>query len=203
MDARGRNAAQITDTTLNLQFPDYDPTGTRVYCRIESDAFNGIVSVNLGDGAISQVANFGTRPVFNFDVSLDGTKGAVSAALDDDIFSIYVFATSGPLGTERLTTDSTDSPRWSPDGTRLAFLATDGVTKDLTISNADGTDRTIIHSGSLGYLDWSPDGTRLLFTAPIAQDSNLFIINDDGTGLTQITDYSGRNMNGRWSPVQP
>ncbi|MFN8060811.1 MAG: S9 family peptidase [Vicinamibacterales bacterium] len=76
---------------------------------------------------------------------------------------------SSRLGTDR---ESASAPRWSRDGTRLAFLGQSGERYGLLVSNADGSDFRFVApvSGtnhplpSAGErLSWSPDGTRIAF----------------------------------------
>src|SRR2546430_12368545 len=63
----------------------------------------------------------------------------------------------------RLTRDADDTrPRWSPDGTRLAF----GHAGRLWVMNADGTGRRAVATGATGGAGWSPDGRWLAFAAP-------------------------------------
>lgn len=78
----------------------------------------------------------------------------------------YYICTMNPDGTgvRRLTKKpgSYDSPRWSPDGTKIAYVNT----SQLWIMNADGTSPELIHGGVMfGGLSWSPDGKRIVFTA--------------------------------------
>lgn len=61
------------------------------------------------------------------------------------------------------------SPRWSPDGTRLAFIAKDSQTKEgqLYVMPMDGGDArrvTDIKHGVDAY-SWSPDGSQLAFVS--------------------------------------
>jgi Tol biopolymer transport system component len=62
-------------------------------------------------------------------------------------------------------------PDWSPDGKRLAFAAdSDGDTRDLWVTDADGTNPVRILDCSLpcieaDYPSWSPDGRQLAFEA--------------------------------------
>lgn len=52
-----------------------------------------------------------------------------------------------------------NSPAWSPDGNRIAFIS-DSFARNLVVMNADGTGQTTVASGAL-YPSWSPDGTRV------------------------------------------
>ena len=89
---------------------------------------------------------------------------------DRPIANLWIVDTEGGRSAHRPLRsdgDSHRSPRWSPDGTRLAF-----------ISNSDGKPQVFVRwmdSGQTaritdlveapGDLTWSPDGTQLAFTA--------------------------------------
>ena len=68
-------------------------------------------------------------------------------------------------GACQFTSGGHDSlPRWSPDGTRIAFLRTiDGQTQIYTIDAAGGEARRLTEfpEGSMGTFRWSPDGKWL------------------------------------------
>ena len=83
--------------------------------------------------------------------------------------NIYVMNDNG--GSKRRITDTRwkdGSPRWSPDGKRIAFhrsLSEDTEKYELFLINADGTNlrRLTDNGGSSGFPTWSPDGTRLAY----------------------------------------
>jgi dipeptidyl aminopeptidase/acylaminoacyl peptidase len=62
------------------------------------------------------------------------------------------------------------SPRWSPDGRELAFLAkrgADEATQIYLMGNAGGEARALTrHATAVSEPAWSPDGSALYFTAP-------------------------------------
>ncbi len=59
-----------------------------------------------------------------------------------------------------------ESPAWSPDGTRIAFVA-EG---EITVINADGTGRS--GTGRFGSEpSWSPDGSRIAFRGRAARST--------------------------------
>ncbi|HEX5353286.1 MAG TPA: S9 family peptidase [Rhodanobacteraceae bacterium] len=70
--------------------------------------------------------------------------------------------------------EGVSSPRWSPDGTRLAFLAKDPKTKkpQIYVMPMDGGDALRITDNKQGIdtYSWSPDGKQIAF---IAQDPPL------------------------------
>jgi dipeptidyl aminopeptidase/acylaminoacyl peptidase len=81
------------------------------------------------------------------------------------------------------------SPRWSPDGTRLAFIAMDAQTKkdQLYVMPMDGGDAMRITEAKPGVdsYSWSPDGTQLAFiSADEATNAKAIKKHDDAFQVT-------------------
>jgi dipeptidyl aminopeptidase/acylaminoacyl peptidase len=90
-------------------------------------------------------------------------------------------------------------PRWSPDGSRIAFIRFDSITRDASIwvADADGTDATELVPGpSASEPAWSGDGQRLAFVA----NRDLWVVNADGSNATRITTDPGSERFPSWSP---
>ena len=59
-------------------------------------------------------------------------------------------------------------PRWSPDGTQIAFLSTRSEKAQIYVIPVDGGEAravTSLKQGIGGGIAWSPDGTQIAFTA--------------------------------------
>ena len=81
-------------------------------------------------------------------------------------------------------------PRWSPDGTRLAFLVGEEVQGGDTLAiytvGADGTGlQRLVEADSTPA--WSPDGTRLAFVQATGDELHLYTMAADGTDVRQLT----------------
>jgi Tol biopolymer transport system component len=107
---------------------------------------------------------------------------------------IYVSDTNG-LNEIQLTSDSAahDYPRWSPDGSRIAF------TKDQStwVMNADGSDAHLVLASSfVDAVSWSPDGNQIAFGG-----LEVFVMNADGTHYHALTYTPNHNSTAPvWSP---
>jgi dipeptidyl aminopeptidase/acylaminoacyl peptidase len=82
---------------------------------------------------------------------------------------------------------------WSPDGTRVAFTAPEGI----VIMDQDGARPTALHVDG-GEPRWSPDGLRLVFTsgATFISDGTIYVMGVDGSA--PVTIGTGRSPD--WSP---
>jgi Tol biopolymer transport system component len=107
----------------------------------------------------------------------------------------------------RLTTNpgADQTPRWSPDGTRIAWASARQGAREIWVMNADGSgQRQVTSLNADAFLpDWSSDGTRIAFQArrgSIEENAwDVWVVNADGTGLQRLTSTASQ-VDPRWSP---
>ena len=136
-------------------------------------------------------------------LSPDGAKVAyvvTTVDRENDSYKTSIWLAAADGGTPiRLSSGPNDSsPRWSPDGTALAYLAPpakDERPQIHLLPAAGGSARKLTDlKGGAGPAVWSPDGTKIAFGAGIdviGGDANAPLVVDrlgykaDGTGLVK------------------
>ncbi|MFC4439856.1 MULTISPECIES: S9 family peptidase [Natrialbaceae] len=93
---------------------------------------------------------------------------------ETDDATIHVVPVGGGEPRQFTAADGVDGePRWSPDGTRLAFASTrgEGDRQQLWILPTTGGEARRVTGvvGGVSGLEWSPDGTRLCFTQQVSE----------------------------------
>ena len=86
--------------------------------------------------------------------------------LDEDRYDRSIWLWDGEAARPFTHGPGDTRPRWSPDGTRLAFLRTgteDGAVPQVAVMPVSGGEATVLTDFPLGAreAEWSPDGTRL------------------------------------------
>lgn len=100
------------------------------------------------------------------------------------------------------------TPRWSPDGTRIAFTcyAQPGSGSVLTAQiciYSTASNRLISwprFNGTNSSPAWSPDGSQIMFMSSMYGNPELFIIDASGGHPKRLTYSNGANVSPSWNP---
>jgi Tol biopolymer transport system component len=95
-----------------------------------------------------------------------------------------------------------NSPAWSPDGTRLAFVSTRSGNQDIWLVNADGSGLRQLtnHSSFDREIAWSSDGTKIAFSSGRTGGGDIYVISVAGTGIPSATRFTSSTLN-EYNPV--
>ena len=101
------------------------------------------------------------------------------------------------------TANSEHTPRWSPDGSQLAYLIGGQFFAELAVADANGANSRILTSGMRvyqGQYDWSPTGTHIVFTAERDGNREIYLVNVSNGATTNLSRHIAHDSSPQWSP---
>lgn len=106
------------------------------------------------------------------------------------------------LTTLTVTPWSERQPRWSPDGTTIAFAGDRDGNPDIFLIGADGSGlRQLTRRPSLETDPaWAPDGTRIAFTTTRDGNAEIYTVSADGDDVRRLTRHPAADSAPAWSP---
>ena len=153
-----------------------------------------------------------------------GQTGAMDAAVSDNGVLVYVPARAvvshvkeeishlglidrrGETTLLSLPADNYETPRLSPDGTRVAFSTQNGAESVVWVWDVSGktSRQRLTFAGSSRFPVWSNDSRRIVFQSDRDNDHGLFVQPADGSGSGERLTRSARgvaHVPQSWSPM--
>jgi TolB protein len=124
---------------------------------------------------------------------LAGLLVAPAVAIGDHLLELlYGKSTKGDV----------ETPAWSPDGRKLAFVSRRDGNAEIYVMNADGSAQENLtrQPASDSHPSWSRDGRKLAFVSRRDGNSDIYVMNADGSGLRNLTRARGDDLDPAWSP---
>ena len=201
----GGSPLPLTLTESDDRWPTWTASGDAVFFHRLVDRGTSVSLYDRATEQITLVVGSDERPeAASFDPTGDRVVYA-SRIQGREVLRIRAISGGGP---QTLETGPSDAafPKWSPDGTQIAFLSREGNRWRLSVvPTAGGGVRRLTAAmdlrGVYGPVDWSPDGRRIAFHASTAPfESDILTVDLQTHAVTPVTQDSWFDEAPSWTP---
>ncbi|MFN7827774.1 MAG: winged helix-turn-helix domain-containing protein [Acidobacteriota bacterium] len=170
---------------------DYD--GRSLYFNSKRKDHNRLWRIGVGGG--EPIPTVVSLPNINsFAIAPNGKLLAATQPITDTLIDIFKLGGRdlNPLRPVCKINSSRadDTPRFSPDGSRIVFVSSRSGHDEIWVANADCTNPsqlTRFNQHGVGSPRWSPDGQQIVFDRNIKDNTDIFTIRANGTDIRQLT----------------
>jgi serine/threonine-protein kinase len=127
------------------------------------------------------------------------------ASISSYVYNLAILDRTGTIERLKLAPNAYHSPRFSPDGSRIAFGTDDGEHADVWIYDLAETNaaRKLTFEGRNRFPTWSPDGQRLAFQSDRGDGAGIFWQDVESSGTAERLTKADRgttHIPESWSP---
>jgi TolB protein len=193
IDTNGIEPGMISDGNYS-NMPRLSPDGKNLVYSAMYDGSKTILVADMNDTTDNYISRVSINSNANIepDISIDGKY--VYASFDNNLNGTILLYDKGRE--IALTKDlvSTNTPRFSPNGRKIAFVAIAGESVKLYTMNSDGSSKKLIpvQGGNVNVFHWIDD-ERILFDVESSTSGSIGIVNIS-TGNVQILASGGVNL---------
>lgn len=186
----GSGEVLLTDHDFDDRSPQFSPDGSKIAFRSYRDNENGIYTVNPNGSELTKLIATGG---YDFAFSPDGRQ-IVYSLWSEGIRIVDVEGTEDFMLVPKDSNHySIHSPRFSPNGAKVVFVASSYRGNDvIKLINVDGTGEVQLTDGSDWVLDerpqFTPDSSRIVFLRSFQGDQDLYIMDVNGSNQIKLTD---------------
>ncbi|MCZ7380860.1 MAG: DPP IV N-terminal domain-containing protein [Candidatus Methanoperedens sp.] len=204
VDADGTNPRQLTSNTSFNCEPKWSHDGKMIVFSSWKESGDRILLMN-NDGDHQKELNLGWSPAWTPD-------GMIAFIRTKDVgYELITVNTEGADERKILSKQfNIMNPKWSPDGTKIAFGGNRSGNWDIFTVNSDGSNEKQLTDDIKDEWSpsWNPDGTKIVYHKFVQkhfdengrEDYDIMVMNSDGSNKIKLNTESGFQLFPSWSP---
>ncbi|HEY6400075.1 MAG TPA: winged helix-turn-helix domain-containing protein [Blastocatellia bacterium] len=203
--ANGGEPKRLTFDGAGVSNLAWVPNGREIVFARRQGGKSQLFRIPVEGGApewLTATGNEAQYPAF----SSDGTRLAWRQnTVNTDIFKLALDSgseKSPPLASLIVSTALEASPRFSPDGKRIAFVSNRSGSDEIWVCDSDGENpiRLTSFRGPLaGSPSWSPDGKQIVFDCRPEGNADIYVVSAEGGQWQRLTADSAEDIVPSWS----